>query len=177
MQNEINALKLSLANLIEEIKKQPDPYFEDLSTVLSLYTTIHKSEKEVVELFNKYIPQISKDELIKELLGSADNRGEEYIKFAPYLVEALAEYGGARKCQDVLPDIIARVGKDNKLASDDLSLVDAETEIRGYNRTRFMRNTLRKSGFILDPANGGKHGVWELTDKAKVWYEKWSQAI
>lgn len=54
MQNEINTLKLSLAKLIEEIKKQPDPYFEDLSTVLSLYSTIHKSEKKVAELYNKY---------------------------------------------------------------------------------------------------------------------------
>lgn len=177
MENEINNLKLSLVNLINIIKNQPDANFEELFTALSLYMAIDKSENEIVELFNKYTPQISKDELIKELLGSTDNRGEEYVKFAPYLIEALAEYGGARKCQDALPDIIERVGKDEKLASDDLSLVGAETEIRAYNRTRFMRNSLRKKGYIVDPANGGRHGIWELTEKAKEWYQRWSQAI
>ena len=177
MQNEINSLKVSLANLINEIKKQPDPFFEDLSVVVNLYSTIHKSEKEVVEVFKKYIPQFSKTDLFEELINNVNNKGEEYVKFAPYLIEALAEYGGARKCQDALPDILSRVDKDNKLSQDDCSLVNAETEVKGYNRIRFIRNSLKETGYILDPINGGKHGVWELTDKAKEWYERWSQAI
>ena len=177
MQNEINSLKLSLANLINEIKKQPDPFFEDLSTVLSLYSTIHKSEKEVVELFKKYIPQFSKIELFEELVTGVNNKGEEYIKYAPYLIEALAEYGGARKCEDALPDILSRVDKDKKLSTDDCSLVNAETEVKGYNRIRFIRNSLKETGYILPTKQGGKHGVWELTDKAKSWYERWSQAV
>jgi hypothetical protein len=177
MQNEINSFKLSLATLIEEIKKHPDPYFEDLSTALSLYSTIHKSEKEVVELFKKYIPQFSKTELFEELITGLQYKTDDYTKYAPYLIEALAEYGGARKCEDVLPDILSRVDKDKKLASDDCSLVNSETEVKGYNRIRFIRNNLKDTGYILPTKQGGRHGVWELTDKAKDWYERWSQAV
>lgn len=177
MQNDINNIKLSLANLINEIKKQPDPFFEDLNTALSLYRTIHESEKEIVELFNKYTFKFSKTELFEELTKGLQYKTDDYTKYAPYLIEALSDFGGARKCEDAIPDIIARVNKDNKLADDDLSLVNAETEVKGYNRIRFIRNNLKETGYILPTKDGGKHGVWELTDKAKEWYERWSQAI
>ena len=177
MQNEINTLKLSLADLINEIKKHPDPYFEDLSTALSLYMELHKSEKKVVELFKKYIPQFSKTELFEELITGLQYKTDDYTKYAPYLIVALAEYGGARKCEDALPDILSRVDKDKKLSTDDCSLVNAETEVKGYNRIRFIRNSLKDTGYILPTKQGGRHGVWELTDKAKDWYERWSQAV
>jgi hypothetical protein len=177
MQNDINNIKLSLANLINEIKKQPDPFFEDLNTALSLYRTIHESEKEIVELYEKYISKFSKAQLFEELVTGVRNTGDDYLKYAPYIIEALSDYGGARKCKDAIPDIIARVNKDNKLDNDELSLVNSETETKGSNRIRFIRNSLRETGYIVPTEDGGRHGVWELTDKAKEWYERWSQAI
>jgi hypothetical protein len=177
MQTEINNLKLALVELINIIKKEPDPYFEDLTTAISLYSTLKKSEAEIVALQNKYIPRFSKAELFEELINGVQNRGEEYIKFAPYLIEALYEYGGARKCEDALPDIIRKAAKDNKITMEDETFVNAGTELKGYNRIRFVRNSLKTTGFILDPKDGGKHGVWEITDKAKDWYDRWSQAV
>jgi len=177
MENQINNLKLALAELINVIKKEPDPYFEDLTTALSLYSTLKNSEAEIINLQNKYIPRFSKSELFEELITGVGNRGEEYVKFAPYLIEALYEYGGARKCEDALPDIVRKASKDYKVTMEDGTFVNAGTELKGYNRIRFMRNSLRTTGFIVDPKDGGKHGVWELTDKAKEWYEKWSQAV
>jgi predicted transcriptional regulator len=177
MQNELNSLQLSLAILINEIKKQPDPFFEDLSTALSLYRTIHEAEKEIVELYKKYIPQFSKTELFEELTTGLKYKDDDYKKYAPYLIEALFEYGGARKCEDAIPDIISKVSADNKLGNDEFVLVNSETEVKGYNRIRFIRNNLKDKGYIVPTKQGGKHGVWELTDKGKNWCEKWNQAV
>ena len=169
----MNELILQVAELVNEIKKQPDPYFEDLSKALNIYNALRNFESDFSSLSNKYSNSEKRYNLIHELTKDLSNKGEEYIKFAPLLIESLHEFGGSRQCKDVLPDVIRRASKLNLLSSDDASINNSETEFNGYTRIRFMRNSLKETGYI---APSKSHGLWELSDKGKQWYERWSQA-
>ena len=50
----MNELILQVAELVNEIKKQPDPYFEDLSKALNIYNALRNFESDFSSLSNKY---------------------------------------------------------------------------------------------------------------------------
>lgn len=55
----------------------------------------------------------------------------------------------------------------NILTDDDEIYVNSGTELKGWNKIRFVRNGFRETGYIVPTKDGGAFGIWELTDKAK----------
>ncbi len=91
-------------------------------------------------------------------------RDEEY---SYYILNVLIEMGGSGKPKYVVEKIGEKMR--NILTEKDREKLRTGTDLRWENRVKWVRNSLKESGYLREDS---PHGLWEISESGRKYYEK-----
>jgi hypothetical protein len=162
-QNPATELQREKARLENEVKEHLQAY-DDLKNLYDMLKSMTKKLEENL----KSKPE-SKPFTRRRAKKGEITREEEYHC---YILNVLIEMGGSGKPKYVVEKVGEKMR--NILTEKDREKLQIGKELRWENRVKWVRNSLKESGYLKDDS---PYGLWEISESGREYYEKLSRII